>query len=88
MHNRAFSKALMVDCPHTVAQGDGQELSAPGAVSKHLAKDNWLQNPVLGRERWASDPMEGRTSRRSVKQSGDFRFSVLYLMGTYYKLFI
>lgn len=58
------------------------------AVSKHLAEDNWIQNPVLGRERWASDHMEGRMRRRGVKQLRDFCYSVLYLRDTRYKLFI
>lgn len=65
--------------------GRNRVLEGLQAVSKHLAEDNWLQNPVLGRERWASDPTEGRMSGSGVKQSRDFCFSVLYLMGTHYK---
>lgn len=74
--NRAFSKALVVNCPHTELRGLGSSWVLQGlqAVSKHLAENNWIQNPVLGRERWASDPMEGRMSRSSPQQSRDFLF--------------
>lgn len=91
IHNRALSRRWLIVLTQR-ARGAGQELSAPGAAGCQQAFGRRQLDTKSccwkGKERWASDHMEGRMSGSGVKQPRDFCFSVLYLRDTHCKLFI